>query len=470
MKSRRYLNAAILILVFLCLVVFHRGQVQAEEMAAEKAKPIDWDKDISISAVGDLLITNKVSFFKDSRFTQLVDILRNADCTYGNCETTFFKPEDGFPAYKDMDPNVFCYPWGADEIKRLGIDLVSLANNHIMDFAFEGMFATIHHLERVGIDYAGAGRDLNLAARPGYFESEAGRVSLVSFSSWLPEKNHQASLPSHYMKGKPGLNPLNMDTELQLDPELFAMIKKFRDSLLKKMGIPEPEPKDGKEITTLQMMDNKYVKGDKIEISISPNKKDLERIEESIKIAKRNSRIVIVSQHEHMGSYPESKPMKAQEEFARSCIDAGADMYVCTGPHQLWGIEIYKGKPIFYSIGNFFFQGPLRIIAPEAYQRMDLPMDTKDPTVYEEKFDSYFTQVPIWDSIVPVVTFDNMNKVKEISLYPIYLDGKKPIFVRGTPRLAEPEKAGAILKQLSKLSEPYKTKISFIKGVAKIVL
>lgn len=459
-KSKRISKVTVFICVFLWLVALHPWGMSAE------------DKEITIAAVGDCLIFNKVSFYKDSEFLQLVEILRQADCTYGNCETTFFKPEDGFPAYKDFDPNVFCYPWGADEIKWLGIDLMSVANNHIMDFDYDGMFSTFAHLDRVGIVYAGAGKDLEQAARPGYFETDKGPVSLVSCSSWLPEKNHQASLPSAYMKGKPGLNPLNSKWALQLGEEKFARFKKLRDEVVVELGYPLPKEEEGKEVTKLQMGENTYVKGDKAEILIYPDKKDLERIQESIKIAKRNSRLVIVSQHEHIGNVKPGGegPTKFQEDFARSCIDAGADMFVGTGAHQLWGIEIYKGKPIFYCLGNFFFQSPIRIISPEAYQRVGLPLDTKDPTLYEEKFDQYFTNVPVWDSVVPVVTFDGQDKIKEIRLYPIYLLGDKRVYLRGTPRLAQPEKAKAIIEQLDKLSKPYNTTITFKKGVGNIVL
>jgi poly-gamma-glutamate capsule biosynthesis protein CapA/YwtB (metallophosphatase superfamily) len=457
-KIKRISNVTTFLCVFLWLSALHPWQMFAE------------DKEITIAAVGDCLIFNKVSFYKDPEFLQLVEILRQADCTYGNCETTFFKPEDGFPAYKDIDPNVFCYPWGADEIKWFGIDLMSVANNHIMDFEYDGMFSTFKHLDRVGIVYAGAGKDLQQASRPGYFETDKGPVSLVSCSSWIPEKNHQASLSSDYMRGKPGLNPLNVDMLAQLNAEKFARMKKLFEDILKDVGVPLPPEEEGRERTQLRILQDTYVKGDEHALILSPHKKDVERIQESIKIAKRNSRLVIVSQHEHMAKLGVDGPTKFQEDFARSCIDAGADIYVGTGVHHLWGIEIYKGKPIFYCLGNFFFQSPIRIISPEAYQRMGLPLDTKDPTLFEEKFDEHFTQVPVWDSVVPVVTFDSQDKVKEIKLYPIYLLGDKRIYLRGTPRLAQPEKAKAIIDQLDKLSKSYKTTITFKKGVGNIVL
>nr|WP_318528309.1 CapA family protein [Mesorhizobium sp. ZC-5] len=49
------------------------------------------------------------------------------------------------------------------------------------------------------------------------------------------------------------------------------------------------------------------------------------------------------------------EPPDYQQSFARKMIDAGADAYVGHGPHLPRGIEIYKGRPIFYSLGNFFY-------------------------------------------------------------------------------------------------------------------
>jgi poly-gamma-glutamate synthesis protein (capsule biosynthesis protein) len=431
------------------------------------------EEPITVTAVGDCIISNKISYFKDPQFLKLVEILRAADCAYGNCETTFFRPEDGFPAYKDFDPNVFCYPWGADEIKWLGIDLMSTANNHIMDFDYNGLFATLKHLDRVGIAHAGAGKDLEQASRAGYFETAKGPVALVSCSSWLPEPNHQATLPHPYMNGKPGLNPINVEFVLQLDKENFAKLKEVRDTAMKALNFPMPKEEKGKEVTKIRLEESTFTKGDRFELQISANKKDMERIYADIKIARRNARLVIVSQHEHLGLWPEKAPSKFQEKFARACIDAGADMFVGTGSHELWPVEIYKGKPIFYSIGNFLFQGPLRVIAPEAYQRADLPLDNiKDPTVYEDKFATYFSElkIPIWESVVPIVTFDGKNKVTSIELHPIDLLEKEAWYKRGTPRLADKKQAESIIKRLKEMSKRYKTKIKYENGIGRIAL
>jgi len=460
MEYKKLFRTIICIWLFCCVYFVPTGGLMAEE------------QNITIAAVGDCIISNKISFYKDSRFLQLVDIIKQADCAYGNCETTFFKPEDGFPAYKSLDPNVFCYPWGADEIKWLGIDLMSLANNHIMDFDYNGLFATLRHLDRVGIEYAGAGKDLESASRHGIYETSKGMVALISCSSWIPEKNHQASMKSPYMAGKPGLNPLNTQMIIQLDEKSFAKLKTIKDDAFKAIGIPVPEEEKGKEVTAVTFDADKFVKGKEVGLDLEPAQKDIDRILESIRIAKRMARIVIISQHEHLGQIKEKAPTKFQETFARSCIDAGADIFLGTGSHELWGIEIYKGKPIFYSIGNFLFHAPLRVIAPEAYERIQLPADTKDPTAYEEKFMSFFSEwnVSTYESMVPVVTFDTQNKLKEIRLYPITLNEKAPWYRRGTPELADETSGKTIIQQLQDISKRYHTSIVSKKGIAHVKL
>lgn len=453
-------------------VVFILSWVSVISPPGLSAGEFDGETDITISAVGDCLISNKVSFLKNPSFLKLLDIFNSTHCTYGNCETTFFNPEDGFPAYKDLDPNVYCEPWGADELKWMGFDLMSLANNHIMDFDYDGMFATLKHLDRVGIKYAGAGKDLEFASRHGLYETEAGPVSLISCASWLPEPNHKASLPGPYMKGRPGHNAINVDWVVTAKKEQLDKLREIRNQMAEDFGDPMPEEALKKEIKEkkLRFGDMHFAEGEKTEFTLVPNKDDVERVIASIKIAKRNSRLVIATIHEHIGRDKNKLPSVFQEDFAHKCIDAGADMFMGTGSHELWGIEIYKNRPIFYGLGNFFFQGPLRVIAPEAYVRFDLPADTKDPTLYELKFADYFKGNVFWESVVPKVTFDKDNKVKEIILYPIHLNQKAPLNKRGTPELADKKTAKTIIERLNKLSETWKTKIIFKDGIGTVVL
>jgi poly-gamma-glutamate capsule biosynthesis protein CapA/YwtB (metallophosphatase superfamily) len=456
MKQQNYLSKMVILLTLFFFAALNSNGLNA------------FKKEMKIAAVGDCLITWQVSHIKDPRFLNLVELLRGADCAYGNCETTFFDAGKGFPAWKSMDPNQFCQPWGADELKWMGIDLVSLANNHTMDFDYDGLFSTLDNLDRVGIKYAGAGKDLDHASQPGYLETAAGPVALVSCTAWLPEKNFQASLSHPHMKGRPGTNPLNTEFTVQVDLKTFSLLKEARDNILEDLGVNEPR-KDIKEIDTLDYELMKFIKGDHTEVLVKPDEKDLERIYSSIKTAKRNSRIVIVTIHEHNGDYQNKKPAQYQADFSRKCIEAGADLFICTGPHELWGLEIYQGKPIFHSLGNFFFQES-RLISAESYQRYGLPVYTLDPSLSAEKVDEYFKNPGIWESVVPIVVFDSENKLKEITLYPIFLERNYPIFQRGIPYLAEGERARSIIEGLEEVSKPYNTNIVFKQGVGKVTL
>ena len=75
--------------------------------------------------------------------------------------------------------------------------------------------------------------------------------------------------------------------------------------------------------------------------------------------------IVIVSLHCHESGANRSVPADFIPIFAKAVIDAGADVFVGHGPHVLRGIEIYKGKPIFYSLSNFIFQNETVLRMPE---------------------------------------------------------------------------------------------------------
>src|SRR5204863_4244484 len=96
--------------------------------------------------------------------------------------------------------------------------------------------------------------------------------------------------------------------------------------------------------------------------SFEMNPADLREILRSIRNGKYLSEFMIATCHCHQG------PILAQQwlfedqipdflpALARATIDNGADMFVGHGPHVLRGIEIYKGKPIFYGLGEFFYQ------------------------------------------------------------------------------------------------------------------
>ena len=93
--------------------------------------------------------------------------------------------------------------------------------------------------------------------------------------------------------------------------------------------------------------------------------------------------IVIVSLHCHESGANRSVPADFIPIFASAVVDAGADVFVGHGPHVLRGIEIYKGKPIFYSLSNFIFQNETLLRMPaDSYEQYALDDDVAQPGDY----------------------------------------------------------------------------------------
>ena len=74
-------------------------------------------------------------------------------------------------------------PQVARDLKWAGIDIMSLAHNHSMDYGERGMTATIRHCKAAGLAVADTGADLEEAREPGYPETKHGRVALISTTS-----------------------------------------------------------------------------------------------------------------------------------------------------------------------------------------------------------------------------------------------------------------------------------------------
>jgi len=147
-KSKRISKVTVFICVFLWLAALHPWGMSAE------------DKEITIAAVGDCLIFNKVSFYKDPEFLQMWRFFVKPTVPMEIAKPRFSNRKTVSRPIKNLT-QCFLLSLGADELKWLGIDLVSVANNHIMDFDYAGMFSTLENLDRVGIVYAGAGKTFN---------------------------------------------------------------------------------------------------------------------------------------------------------------------------------------------------------------------------------------------------------------------------------------------------------------------
>jgi poly-gamma-glutamate synthesis protein (capsule biosynthesis protein) len=224
-----------------------------------------------------------------------------------------------------------------------------------------------------------------------------------------------------------------------------------------------------------------YRLGDKVDISYQPNATDVANILRNVRRGKQLSDFLVVTNHGHEpGTWSQEPPNYAQA-FAHQLIDAGADAYVVHGPHQLRGIEIYKGRPIFYSLGNFIMDDLRTPVGADMYaERSKDPNSATDAEVTVSEMaggygedDPGFDNVPgfahpvFYQSVIATSRFTR-NRVSEIKLYPIDLSRTSRFADRGVPRPVAGSEAQAILERLQRLSEPYGTQISIEKGVGII--
>ncbi|GIT43530.1 MAG: hypothetical protein Ct9H300mP11_14660 [Chloroflexota bacterium] len=122
--------------------------------------------------------------------------------------------------------------------------------------------------------------------------------------------------------------------------------------------------------------------GEEFGVRTSVNESDRSGIGNWIRGAQKQADWTIYGFHCHesgqIGEYHGLNKLAPPEflvDFAHWTIDQGCALFAGHGPHLLRGIEIYKGRPIFYSLGNFIFQNESVLRLPdEAYRRFGLHM------------------------------------------------------------------------------------------------
>ena len=149
-------------------------------------------------------------------------------------------------------------------------------------------------------------------------------------------------------------------------------------------------------------------------------------------------------------------------------------MVVGHGPHLIRGMEIYKGRPIFYSLGNFIGQNELVWKLPaDSYERFRVDASKTPGDVYRSRTNNDQQGFPsdrkYWESLMPLTRYEN-GELKGLEIYPVTLGLGEPEYRRGRPRLAEGDEGLAILERFRKLSEPFGTTMMIEDGKAVVQL
>jgi len=420
--------------------------------------------DFTVAAVGDLIYLRAMLPTIEARSPQLLRLLREADLSFGNFETNIFDLAHfaGAPQAESGGTWMFGATGVPADVRAMGFDLVGTANNHTTDWGVEGMAETLRRLTENGVVHAGAGASLSLARAPAYVDLPAGRIGLVAAASSFTPMSRAAD-PAGRVPGRAGLNPLRVTRTVLVPPADMAVI----EHIAKAAGGRNGPKEDG-----VELMGARYGTGaadDPVAYRFTANPRDVAGNLRSIRQARQNGNFAIFSLHNHEPGNEFDTPADFAPVLARQAIDAGADMYVGHGPHQLRGIEIYKGKPIFYSLGNFaMMNNSLDDIPADMYEDNGAdPASLTPPQLLHRRNAKSFSNPRFFESIVAVSRFTG-GKVAEIRLYPLDLGLDAAGADKGVPTLASPAVGRRILERLQRLSAPFGTRIAIEDGVGII--
>lgn len=409
-----------------------------------------------LAATGDALITKRLGESRDAAFHALVALLRSADVRFTNLEGTLHDYL-GSPQAASGGTYVVGSPRIIDDLKAMGFNLYAAANNHMADWGDGGLLGTMDTLDRAGVVYAGIGRHLAEARAPKYLDFAAGRVALIALTSSFPS-HAPAGEQRPDCQGRPGVNPLRHETTITVSRETLAQLAAIHERLhlgagrahSVQLGFQRPDPEG---VTTL--FDQRFRVGAPEGVRTSPHAGDLAANLQWIRDARRQADWVLVSVHAHeMAGHEVEEPAEFVTTFCRAAVDAGADAVLGHGPHLLRGIEIYKGKPIFYSLGNLIFQNEVLQRQPaDFYERLGLPPTATPADLFDARGarGGFATDPRYWEAIVPVCRFDG-SALEAITLYPVTLGHGLPRARRGSPVLAGGAAGRAIVERLARMS------------------
>lgn len=262
----------------------HSPFVAPEWDEASARKETKKEKTISISFVGDLNLNGFQELYLSKGISSLISDdclkeLKDSDLTMGNNEFAFStrgEPQEKEYVFRE-EPSL------VSVLTDMGMDIVSLANNHALDYGTDALVDTMTTLDASNIKYVGAGSDYSEAKKPQMIEVKGKKIGFIAASRVIPNASWNAGSKT---------------------PGLFTCYE---------------------------------------------TKGLLKEVEE----AKKNCDVVVT--YLHWGVEREEYPEDYERKLGKELIDAGADIVIGSHPHILQGFEMYKGKAICYSLGNFLF-------------------------------------------------------------------------------------------------------------------
>ncbi|QKC86851.1 CapA family protein [Mesorhizobium sp. NZP2077] len=430
----------------------------------------------TMAAVGDLLYGRPVTKGYYPGLDEVLKIFHGNDVVFGNLETNILDVQSkGCPQAEYGGAYLISVPEVAPDLSTMGFNIVSRANNHTLDWGVEGLRETSRALNDHGIVHAGAGENLAQAGAARFLETPRGRVALVSFAATF-EPMARAGDPAGEAPGRPGLNPLRLAKSIVVSSEMLENLRRVRESL----PWYAPPPKKASCVAIQWPFGEVVFKaGEKPGYSFEPNAQDVDNILRNVRQGKQFGDFCIATNHGHEPGEFSREPADYEQAFARKLIDAGADVYINHGPHHVRGIEIYKGRPIFYALGNFFNQDLRSPVGADMFDAhgkdprvaTDAEVSAHEMAVGYPSAEGFIPlrEAEFYESVISVSRFED-NQIAEIRLYPIELRRLERFANRGVPRIAPATQGHSILKRIQELSKSLGTAIEIDKGVGVIRL
>jgi poly-gamma-glutamate capsule biosynthesis protein CapA/YwtB (metallophosphatase superfamily) len=429
---------------------------------------------LTLASTGDSLITRRLSTNTEEEFLSVIELIRGADVAFTNLETTIHDYR-GYPAAQSGGAWMVSPLHIAKELKWAGFNLLSFANNHTMDWSTGGMFATMDILDQAGLTHAGTGENLAEARRPAYMDTDKGRVALISASSTFAPFG-RAGHSRREIQGRPGLNPLRYETTYQVNEETFNVLKDMSEKLdlRRRQGTDEPDE--------LSILSVKFKVDERPKTEMKAHGGDLDGNLRSVKDASRQADWVIVSLHTHEREGNITMPASFTVDFARACVEAGADAVVMHGAHVLRGVEIHEGRPIYYGLSNFIYQSrTLERLPEDIYENYGLGVEATPADVFDAIEERYHrSDRPRVEgsaphltgstySVLALSTFED-RELTELRLYPITLGPERHRIHCGYPRLAKGDLSNKIIDVIAELSSSFGTRVEYREGVGIVDL
>lgn len=396
----------------------------------------------TLAVTGQSLIKHDIRPISDPAFLEVQSLLQRADLAFTNFEGTIMGNHGGWPLkgsfFGASDAAVL------DTLQSIGFQGLSLSNNHAFDLGPSGVLSTLDEVEKRGFLHAGLGRNHTDVSKAGTSTIGGRRVAIVAMDGGPGPDFMYAADAEHNRPERPGVNRLGLSQLIEVDPTAFAQLEVIRDKVgytaidLANDSQPDDAPRlvPHNELAISRAVfkcSEKFGRGVKIDDT------DLQRNLSAITTAAADGSLVIAYLHHHHWASNWHEVPDWVSGVARQCIDAGAVMFVSHGAPVLQPIEIYRGRPIFYSLGNFIFH-----------------VRSKNST---------WTAPEVWESVIGECSFGADNELIAITLHPIIIGGaealhSKILEERLAPHLATGKNAERILHRLSEHSARLGVEIS----------